>query len=427
MSDTRPDAMAFHDCDDLGAAFRQARAFAGEGGRVATMADIVDARLATTSDEYPWGTYFTGVSTEFYGRSPAGHLVLAVLHGGGPMGDPEGAVATYAAGKPSARHERDPAGRIPVERFHRILSGHEGPVEVVDAKAYMALYEYPYGLVTADEARRDPLVSARLGGRARADAFVDRMMAENDAMHGEDHRRERRDMVLAVRDSNNLPYHTFLDGPGMVMAPRPVDDGTAMARLLSMAMLVCSSGGRAHGTDMQVEVDPTDAGQGARFVGLRKGAVPGAIHPGFSHAAAVREGLPGIWTTCDPALKVGLSPLCRVGGKTFTQVPKDGVAMDTGMPRHPVDHVERIGDAVRVEVPTAGYHGVFRYDIGAVRAVAPAGAVAYDIDGIGVGDDGRTQHASVTFYRGRVDGSRRLLTREEVAADVDLLVSLAGG
>ena len=47
-------SMAFYHQDGLPAAWKQAMRFAGKGGRLATMPDIVAARLATKPGDFPW-------------------------------------------------------------------------------------------------------------------------------------------------------------------------------------------------------------------------------------------------------------------------------------------------------------------------------------------------------------------------------------
>ncbi len=60
----RPLAMAFHEVDDTPSAMARGLAFAGPGGRLATLPDVVDARLATDMGMLTWTRYFTGLSTE---------------------------------------------------------------------------------------------------------------------------------------------------------------------------------------------------------------------------------------------------------------------------------------------------------------------------------------------------------------------------
>ena len=90
-------AMAFYASDGFAPAWNRATVFAGRGGRVATMADVVDARIAAENPyDSAWTSYFTTASSEFYGTSPGGVAVLAVLHGTGPLSTLDGILQAYA-------------------------------------------------------------------------------------------------------------------------------------------------------------------------------------------------------------------------------------------------------------------------------------------------------------------------------------------
>ena len=53
-----PSTMAFYHEDGLIPAWKQAQRFAGTGGRIATMQDIADLRIATGPGEAPWEQHF---------------------------------------------------------------------------------------------------------------------------------------------------------------------------------------------------------------------------------------------------------------------------------------------------------------------------------------------------------------------------------
>jgi hypothetical protein len=69
-------AMAFYHDDGLPAAWKQAMKFAGQGGRLATMPDIIAARIETQPGDMPWETYFTTLTAEYYGISQRGVPIL---------------------------------------------------------------------------------------------------------------------------------------------------------------------------------------------------------------------------------------------------------------------------------------------------------------------------------------------------------------
>ena len=88
-------AMAFFHQDGLPTAWKQATKFAGKDGRLATMPDIVAARLETKPGDPPWETYFTTLTAEYLGLSKQGNKILVVAHGIGPMSTLDGAIKAY--------------------------------------------------------------------------------------------------------------------------------------------------------------------------------------------------------------------------------------------------------------------------------------------------------------------------------------------
>lgn len=120
-------AMGFFQSGDLAKAAAQALRFAGDGGRLGTMLDVVDARLATTLGSNAWERYWSTSSWEFRGRSRGGVELLAVHHGGGPLGVPDAMAEAYA------RSTREDVGaRIPQQLFWYFLDGKFGPIATVE-------------------------------------------------------------------------------------------------------------------------------------------------------------------------------------------------------------------------------------------------------------------------------------------------------
>lgn len=98
-------ALAFYHKNGFVPAFKQAMQYAGHAGRIGTMLDWVDARLATppyeklgmydTSNPTPWDQYYTTMSAEYVGISKGGIKILVVAHGIGPMATLDGVVEAY--------------------------------------------------------------------------------------------------------------------------------------------------------------------------------------------------------------------------------------------------------------------------------------------------------------------------------------------
>lgn len=121
-------AMAFYHPDGLIPSWKQALRFAGEGGRVATLPDIIGSRTVDPAEAPSWRSYFTTASAEYYGLSRRGNPVLAVIHGAGPLSTPEGCLEGYAKDGSGRRR----SGRIRKELFWKLLDGRFGDVFTVD-------------------------------------------------------------------------------------------------------------------------------------------------------------------------------------------------------------------------------------------------------------------------------------------------------
>lgn len=130
--------MAFYHEDGFVPAWKQAARFAGDNGRIATLPDVIDARINSGDEEVPWGMYFTTLSAEYLGYSKGGNHILIVAHGVGPMSTMDGIVEAYSFQfKDQTRDRR--GGRITKEQFADLESGKYGEVNIVDFDPYYAL------------------------------------------------------------------------------------------------------------------------------------------------------------------------------------------------------------------------------------------------------------------------------------------------
>ncbi len=159
-------SMAFYHADGFVPAYKQAIQFAGKDGRIATMPDVVDARLASGVNDEPWKRYYTTVSAEYFGYSRGGVRILIVAHGVGPMATLEGIQQAYSFQfKDKSRNKR--GGRITNEQFHDLEDGKHGEVQIVEFDPIISRYRYPFlEHLTLEDALVEPLLKARLGSRA---------------------------------------------------------------------------------------------------------------------------------------------------------------------------------------------------------------------------------------------------------------------
>lgn len=422
-------AMAFYHRDGLISAWQQAMRFYGPGGRIATLPDIVAARIATSVNSPAWMSYFTTASSEFLGRSRAGNVVIAVLHGTGPLSTLQGARDAYAHEfRDKSRNNR--GGRVSREDFLEILD--HGNAAIVDLEDYKRLYRYPFNEgITPEQAHRDPMVRARLG--SRAGEYVER--------HATESRMFREDAWKAMDPlSRGLPVHAtgrilgmdYSNGCSYLHAEP--EHATAFANLLSIGQVSNMGSSDDRLSSVWCDVSTHDWTDGTKFLAIRASEPQeewnGTIHPGFSMRTALssQQGLDILYqpTSMDEDTGDGFHALVNVGGRFFTQHPKFGISLDSAAPEHPVTFLEEIGgpEPTSFSRQPEGYVAFFRYALSEVRALAPVGANAYILVQVDHGS-GETQVGRVRFYRAKVDRSRRLPQEADVSKDVGLVIRLA--
>ncbi len=419
--------LAFFNPDGGLAAWNLAERFAGPGGRVATLPDIVDARLAAGPGTAASERYYTTSTAEYSGRTAGGVHVLVVAHGIGPMADREGIVRAYSWSSEGNEDRSKRGGAIPRADFLRLLDGAWGEVAVVDLKAYAHLYKYPLmGGLTRSQAEADPLAAARVGGRERLSRYLDQLASEDDELAAREACRLRpgetvEGRILRIEDDANNGYLTWR---GEDRVPRELPDGMAMAGLLTIAQPVEMSEQRGRAS-VQVQIDVHGWNHSARFCGWRAGAAPGDI-PEDDSVAWARKARPDLLLAGkDDGPEPRLRALTRSDGQWFAQRPKEGSGLDTADPMYPVEAIVPVGEPVEFSTTIGGYHGFFKYDIGEVEALAPAGANAYAFAGPVGFNDACTHHVRrVQFYAAVIDTGRRLYSKAEVAADPELAMRL---
>jgi len=426
-------ALAFYSPDGLIASLDTASRFAGADGRVATIADIVDARIAQPYSNTVWRTWYTTTSAEYFGLSNTGIPLIIVAHGNGPMQDKEGILKAYAH-QYKDKTRRRYGGRIPMEIFRRLEDGAFGPVDIIPISQMLEVpYSYAFGARTAEEILNNPLWIARLGGWQRAEAYV-----EKHSTHA-DEERDREVMrfnlpaastpstILNMRDSNETPYLWETPQPNSLVAKRTINDdfsAGAVAHLLSIGEVYKVHRHPDIVPRVECDIGTQDWTDGAKFVGVRGVGEVTRILPQFDRDDTIKKRIDLLWIDDegDSRSVSGFGPLIKIGNRWFSQYPKTGEAMDTGSAMHAVVSHELIGGPVMLK--TSGRF-FFKYGLDEARRIAPEGANAYHICGpVEQGDNEII--APLQFSRVVVDRSRRLMTKKEVMADIGLLEKIAG-
>ena len=427
----KPNAFAFYDPDGFVPAWKHAEKFAGEGGRIATLPDIIEARLASKPRDPSWEMYFTTTSAEFAGLSKEGNPIAIVAHGVGPMSTLDGILAAYSHEfKDKSRNNR--GGRISREDFLKLADGGFGDVVVCDLKAAWERRAYPFSghPVTAEEIAAEPLWRARLGPRweeycAWHEGFALEWEEEENIMPV-----KHRPCILAMDSAANCSYgckeifdHWVKTSPDK-----------AVAHLLGIGGLMHSHHDYYKGHDynhreqrksLASDVECHEWWNGVRIVGIPRNAGMIRMHAGLpNRRETFDKHLDKLWVP-NPGggpITHGFWHLIEVGERMFTDYPKAGERMDTGEPEFAVTSIEPAGE-VEFSTTIGGYYGFLKYGIDEVRRIAPQGANAYTLGDMRI--EGERHVGPATFYRVGVDTSRRLRRMADVYRDFDLILALS--
>lgn len=432
-----PGAMAFYNPNGFVPAFKHAMAFAGKEGRVATLPDIIEARLATEPGTVPWENYFTTMSAEYVGYSKGGNPIAIVAHGIGPMATLDGVLATY-------RHEFNDntrssrGGRISQEEFLRLESGHYGEVMVADINNVWDWRPYNFSNhpITAKEIEEEPLWQARLGPSWEAYvAHHTKFAHEYHKQQG--HKSYTRPCILGMSDASNCSYST----PKLFEAWMGMTPGTAIAHLLSIGGLTNSHHQyyefdyerRESRISLSSDIDCHEWWNGVRLLGIQTPSNL-TIHPGLPKyhdlITTNRDKLWGPNPTGSTKETTGFWNLIKIGKDWFTEYPKQGERMDTGEPEFAVVGMTQVPSPhTMFRTTIGGYHGFVKYGINEVDRIKPLGANAYVTGDASIEyEDGNPKYhvMPVTFYSVQVDTTKRLVRMEDIYRDYDLMMSLVG-
>jgi len=449
-------AMAFYHRDGLPAAWKQAIRFAGKGGRLATMPDIVAARLATKPGADPWETYYTTLTAEYFGFSRQGNLILIIAHGIGPMSTFDGIQKAYSWEYKDKDRNRN-GGRITHQEFLDLEAGKFGNVEIIDFEAYCRRYEYPFlQVLRSSQAMSDPVLKARLGPLAEKymlahtafarqwhfdqsgvdpenrynlpnhEAHVQRLHNMHFAMSEPD----SDPFIIEIRDAANLCY-TF----GSEHGHRQIEKGYAFAHLISTGSLMNLHhtedvhGDRKGYVSLVLSVSCHEWGNGVRLVAIQdKGARLSRIQTGPDAHELLSKHWQELFVPVKEPGTIGLCGLMKIGKQWFTQYPKKGESMDTWEPEYAVTSMTKLGQPVFFRTKICGYHMFVRFGLNELKDMAPPQANAYSFVGewkIEMKDGNPEFHTNmVQFYRIEADTTKRLIRTDKLCHDYDTMMKL---
>ena len=196
MKGIKMEAAIFFD-SHLPNALRRALEYAGDDGFVASMPQLLHARVYASYDNIIWNTWFTANSEESVVTTPQGNRVVVAVHGGGifasperfersyyadlDRSNPEGLTGQYAA-KISEQEVRDvlegklPDGaEIPVFPFDEFKRGiADLPMRYGVILDFEMAKKSKRGYETFDALRDEPNMIVRAGGVEPLAAYLDK-------------------------------------------------------------------------------------------------------------------------------------------------------------------------------------------------------------------------------------------------------------
>ena len=186
------------------AALRQALRYAGDDGFVASLPQLLHARVNAAYENVIWNTWFVANSEESVVRTPQGNHVVVAVHGGGIFAtpkrleksyrsdlnrlNPEGMTGQYAA-RINATDAREllegtlPTGdEIPIYPYNEFRQGIAGlPMRYGVVLDFELATQSKSGYERFDVLKGDPLMIVRAGGVEPATSYLDKVAARHGA------------------------------------------------------------------------------------------------------------------------------------------------------------------------------------------------------------------------------------------------------
>ena len=184
-------------------ALRRAQEYAGNEGFVASMPQLLHARVDAPYDNVIWNNWFNPNSEENVLTTPQGNRVLVTVHGGGIFASPDrfeklfrastdrfcdvGFTGLFAGKITASEAHHVLAGRLPDGSDIPVFSFEEFKQGIADLpRRYAVIMDFEMakkcrcGYETFDNLKDDPLMIIRAGGVESLAAYLDRAQARND-------------------------------------------------------------------------------------------------------------------------------------------------------------------------------------------------------------------------------------------------------
>lgn len=416
-------------------AWELSRLYAGEEGHIASLPDIVEARLAAM---LPWEMQVASSSFEFFGIGADGRAKVIVAHNGGPLSTIEAIVAAYEK-EVGDTQQYYGCGLVSAQLFLDLEAGLYGEVENIKATAFrdrdgnpvgdvslppvtvLDLQSYLYdaciqgqdpfgGYLTAAEASGDALLRMRLGPQANS------YLKGYESIVLDWIEREGGDLDSYCQDGSgdrSRPCIVHVECPFLYLQLRGVSsyepsappDGCALGNPLAIDCLrqVCIP---EYGHDLLISslYLPTLPTGASSLIAVPHGA---QMSEGVVRDEPISVAVRRHWRRFLRPVEEGhtLVPpyrLTRCHGEWFTYYSDESHAREGSIEFH-VRSVEPIGDDITIAA-TAGE----LFPLEQLREIMPDGANGFEVIDIDPVGHGSQVFVTVRFYRADVDTSQYL-------------------
>ena len=386
-------------------------------GRIATMPDLARMR-ANRGFKDPFWNIWALVATTIYFGSYKGKRLIVVAHHFGPLTTEERLLQWGSSAENSENSDRTANGfkgspKITQEEFNHLVEGKYGEVRAIDFDEYQTGFpEHLSGFqIKIQDALNDPLLEAMLStNREDYEIFLSKChSAAQD--YAEEQKKEdyswNKILQLSVEDSCGCSLvNKFSD-----TVPFP-ETPVALMLLFQRASRYGN-----HDLSVSTELHTEESVNGYQQVVVLNDEEEDLIKIDFNPEED--------WAKCLVSHKEGFENqfFSLAGEKNlFVEYPKrtDGAYMDTGQIMFPVTNVKEIGEPTAFTTEDCLFF--LKYHIDEVKKIAPESANSYRI--IGEVQGRGTVQVPIQFYSVTPLTEKRILRREEVMDDLDLLLEI---
>lgn len=414
---SEPKAMEFYHPNGLVPAWNQATQFA-QGGKIATLPDIIETRLNTKPGDVPWEKYFTTNTAEYVGYSKGGNKIIIVAHGVGPMSTLKGILKAYSY-EYNDKDRNHKGGRISQEDFLNLESGKYGEVEIVDFSKAIEGIKYPFiETFNEESALFNDLLAARLGKN-----YINYILLHSKYTSDwirwhqkDDHKKVSNPYIITMGSASNCSY-----------CHRPIEPGLAFAHLLAIGSLTNTH--HEFGQSLISDIDCHGWSDGTRFVGIQKNAKLTNICSGpNAHDLLEKHWQELMVPIINPDPSIGLKRIIYFNNQWFTEYSKKGNCLDSWEPEYLVSSLKPIGKPIIFTARIEGYEGLFKYEIKELKKLAHSNSNVYSFISrpqiIRKNDGAKLHTIKVQFYRAKIDFSRRLIHSSQLCNDFETMMKL---